>query len=119
MKKLTEIWFTILCLSLFSCSSNSEDDLILPTQNTGLVKYTQNIKPIMESNCVGCHGNSNPNAGLSLTNFNQVRQAILNNGLIDRISKQSGDPQLMPTSGRMPQQTIDLIIKWQTDGLLE
>lgn len=119
MKKLRNFLFITPCLLLFSCSTNSEDDLILPIENTEIVKYNQNIKPIMDSNCIGCHGNSNPNAGLSLTNFNQVRQAVLNNGLIDRISRQSGDPQLMPTGGRMPQQTIDLVVKWQTDGLME
>jgi hypothetical protein len=119
MIQLKQISIFALFFILFSCSSNSEDDLILPIENIEIVKYTQNVKPIIDNNCVICHGNSNPNAGLSLTNYNQVKQAVLNNGLLNRIAKPSGDPQLMPTTGRMPQQTIDLILKWQTDGLLE
>lgn len=109
----------IIAIGSYSCSNNSEDDLIIPNNNVALARYTENIKPIMDNNCVSCHGTTNPNAGLSLTNYIQVRQAVLNNGLINRISRTSGDPQLMPTTGRMPQQTIDLVSQWQADGLLE
>lgn len=109
----------LFVIIFYSCSTNSEDDLIVKEVIVEEVKYTENIKPIIDNNCIGCHGNINPNAGLTLTNYNQVKQAVLNNGLIDRISKPSGDPQLMPTSGRMPQQTIDLVTQWNSDGLLE
>ena len=121
MKTIKTLQFTslVVLLAIGSCTNNSEDDLIIPNNDVALVRYTENIKPIMDNNCVSCHGTTNPNSGLSLTNYSQVRQAVLNNGLINRISRTSGDPQLMPTTGRMPQQTIDLVNQWQTDGLLE
>lgn len=40
-------------------------------------------------------------------------------GLISRISLNSGDPGAMPPAGKLPQSTIDLIVKWKTDGLKE
>lgn len=123
MKTMKTLKFTtlvvLLAIGSYSCTNNSEDDLIIPNNDVALARYTENIKPIIDNNCVSCHGTTNPNAGLSLTNYIQVRQAVLNNGLINRISRTSGDPQLMPTTGRMPQQTIDLVSQWQADGLLE
>jgi hypothetical protein len=49
-----------------------------------------------------------------------VKLSVLNNGLIDRISRAQGASGMMPYQGtRMPQSSIDLIIDWNTDGLLE
>jgi hypothetical protein len=40
--------------------------------------------------------------------------------LVDRISRAQGAPGIMPKSGtRLPQATIDKIIKWKTDGFQE
>ena len=61
--------------------------------------------------------NGAPNA---LVTFAQVREAMLNRGLLNRISLPNGNGLLMPQGGpRMPQATIDLVSKWQQDGLLE
>jgi len=109
----------VLIISFFSCTNNSEDDLIEKNDTINIITYNTNVKNIIDNNCLNCHGNTNPNAGLSLTNYSQVKQAVLNNGLIDRISRPIGDPQLMPQTGKLPQQTIDIIVKWNTDGLLE
>jgi len=109
----------LIVLFIYSCSYNSEDDLIIANEEIPVVTYTENIKNIIDNNCVSCHGGLSPVAGLSLTNFNEVRLSVLNNGLINRIMLPSGNPKLMPVTGRMPQQTIDLVIKWQIDGLLD
>jgi len=111
---LTSIFF------IFGCSNNSEDDLTIPlTSNT--TKYIQNIKPIIDNNCVACNGTT-PSAGAqtSLVTYIQVKNSVLNNGLIDRISRAQGASGMMPYQGtRLPQSSIDLIIDWNTDGLLE
>jgi hypothetical protein len=73
----------------------------------------------MTNNCISCHGSSLAQAGLKLTTYAEVKDAIQNKGLIDRISRSATDPLLMPTTGKMAQSNIDLIVKWQTDGLLE
>lgn len=123
MKKIFfKIIASILLFNFFtSCSNNSEDDLIKIEQTTDAVTYNKNIKTIIDNNCVFCHGTVPSNgAPMSLTTYNQVKEAVLNRGLIDRISRPNGDPALMPSGGpRMPQQTIDLVIKWNTDGLIE
>ncbi len=118
MIKLNLLFAGVL-LIFASCTNHSEDDLINQEPIPETVTYLDNVKPIIDANCVSCHGNANPQAGLSLTNYTQVKNAVQNNGLINRISLADGNPSLMPTTGRMPQATIDLIAQWNLDGLLE
>lgn len=119
MKKAKYLIFSVLLINI-SCSNHSEDDLTDPVVlNT--TKYLQNIKPIIDNNCISCHGATPSNgAPMSLVTYAQVKDAIQNRGLLDRISRAQGSPGMMPFQGtRLPQASIDLIIDWNTDGLLE
>lgn len=118
--KNKEYLIYLLFLFITSCSNNSEDDLIDPIAlNT--TKYIQNVKPIIDNNCIFCHGATPSNgAPMSLVTYAQVKEAVQNRGLLDRISRAQGAPGMMPNQGtRLPQATIDLIVDWNTDGLLE
>jgi hypothetical protein len=119
MKKIQYIIYSAFLCSI-SCTSHSEDDLINPiVLNT--TKYLQDIKPIIDNNCNNCHGATPSNgAPMSLVTYSQVKDAMLNRGLINRISLTQGAPGMMPGQGtRLPQTTIDLIVDWNTDGLME
>ena len=117
----TRILFLTLILLNISCSNNSEDDLIIENTPIEKVTYTSNVKSIIDNNCISCHAATPVNgAPMSLITYQQVKDAVLNRGLLDRISRSNGAPGLMPNGGpRMPQQTIDIIVKWNSDGLLE
>ncbi len=110
--------FTLSLLS--SCSNDTLDDIdedVVPIEN---VTY-QDVQSIFANNCTACHSNPPQNgAPMSLTTYQDVKNAIQNRGLIDRISRDQGAGGMMPAGGqRLPQSTIDLIVQWQTDGLLE
>lgn len=118
--KITKYLFYSVFLFSIGCSTNSEDDLTNPVVlNT--TKYLQDVKPIIDNNCNSCHGATPSNgAPMSLVTYAQVKEAVQNRGLLDRISRTQGAPGMMPNLGtRLPQATIDLIIDWNTDGLLE
>ena len=87
----------------------------------GSITYNQNVKSIIENNCVVCHAAVPKNgAPMSLVTYDQVKQAVLSRGLLTRISLENGNSSLMPNGGpRLPQATIDIIVKWEKDGLLE
>lgn len=116
--------YMILCslgIAISSCSNNSTDDLESKTLAPEKVSYLRDIKPIIETNCLNCHTNPPTNyAPMSLINFEEVRDATLDRGLIDRISRAQGSEGMMPNGGtKLPQSKIDLIIKWQVQGFQE
>ena len=105
---------------LMGCSNNSVDDLTEPVV-FGTTTYIQNIKPIIDNNCINCHSATPTNgAPMPLITYAQVKDAVLNRGLLDRISSAQGAQGMMPNQGiRLPQTAIDLISDWNTDGLIE
>jgi len=101
------------------CTSDSTEDLIDTTPPIGEnITYSANVKTIIDLNCISCHANPPVNgAPMSLTTYDNVKDAILHRGLIDRISRQNGQPGLMPNGGpRMIQSNIDIIMQWQAQG---
>ena len=112
--------FPSLALAFISCTNDSTDDLTeaLPVNQT--VKFSS-VQSIMQNNCNTCHGNpTSGGAPISLVTYDEVKTAVLESDLIGRISVENGGDGLMPEGGpRLPQTTIDVIIKWQTDGFQE
>ncbi|NHM07267.1 hypothetical protein G4D82_08550 [Flavobacterium sp. CYK-4] len=96
-----------------SCSSNSPDDLQGEVPEN--ISYEADIKPIIQSNCLGCHAEPPVNgAPMPLTDYDKVKQAIQSRGLIDRISRAQGTEGMMPSGGtRLPENIIATIIKWR------
>jgi len=103
-----------------SCAYDSESDLIDTAELPSIVTYNNHVKNIIDNNCLGCHINPPINdAPMPLLTYDNVKEAIENRGLINRISSQDLG-FLMPFGGpRLPQHLIDIIIKWEADGFLE
>lgn len=122
MKK-TQYYFSVITISFMlfsSCTNDSEIDLI-DSPDGSTITYTNFAKNIIDNNCLSCHGTTPSNgAPMSLNSYNLVKDAVLNRGLLDRISRTQGASGMMPSGGtRLPQSTINSMNQWQTDGLLE
>lgn len=126
MKKA--IAFTILLASLASCSdSDTYQDVETPpgtgtpptTDPAVAITYTKNVKSIIDGNCISCHQTGKVAAFRPLTTYAQVKEAVQSAGLLNRIQLQNGEQGIMPQGGRMSQANIDIIKKWNTDGLKE
>lgn len=114
------IILALFSLLLNSCTNDSLSDLTT-VEDIESVTYTQNVKSIIDNNCIVCHGSTPTNgAPMSLTTYTFVKQAVINRGLLDRISRAEGTSGAMPFGGpRLSQTNINVIIKWNTDGLQE
>lgn len=134
MKKILTL--TVLLAVLASCSdSDTYQDIEAPpvtenpgTENPGTgnpqepvaaITYDKNVKAIITSSCVGCHQSGRSAGFRPLTTYAEVKFALENAGLLSRIQLQTGQQGIMPPAGRMAQTNIDLIVKWNTDGLKE
>lgn len=117
--KSTFYYFSIFIL-FASCTTDSTSDLI-DIDQTQNITYNTVVKSIMNNNCIQCHGATPTNgAPMSLVTYENVKDAVLNNGLIDRMSRGEGTSGAMPLGGpRLPQNVIDQVIQWQNEGFTE
>ncbi|WP_435261544.1 hypothetical protein [Tenacibaculum sp. nBUS_03] len=114
MKNLTTfLLLSLLTVVLNSCSSS---EVPIPPPVTENITYSKNVKVIIDNSCAtsGCHSASNPAAGLSLTNYTQVKNAAQNGSLHFRI-----DNNTMPPSGPLASDKKNIIDKWKSDGYIE
>ncbi|MCC9065969.1 cytochrome c [Flavobacterium piscisymbiosum] len=131
MKKI--IALTFLLAAFASCSdSDTYQDIETPPDTVtppgpgtpdpdpvATFSYTKNAKAVIDANCIGCHQSGRSAGFRPLTTYAEVKSAVENAGLLNRIQLQSGQQGIMPQAGRMSQANIDIIVKWNTDGLKE
>lgn len=120
MKTIIYSVIFILFFLFLSCTNDSESDL-MNSNTQATITYTNSIKSIIDNNCNFCHGNIPSNgAPMSLTNYQNVKDAVLTRGLIDRISKAQDAAGMMPYGGtRLPQSNIDQVIAWKNTGFTQ
>lgn len=112
MKKLKIVLLLISAIFVVSCNSSTYEEISAPVTNP---TYTVNIEPVIKANCTGCHsGGQSPN----LSGYANVKNATQNGDLICRIDQSQACGRVMPQSGSMSRQTIDMIILWQTQGCI-
>jgi hypothetical protein len=115
------IVLTFMALINSSCTYDSENDFISAPNGddpNATVNYVNDIKPIIDGNCIGCHASPPVNgAPFALINYNQVNQR--SNGIFNAMNRSNGSSGVMPPSGRLPQATIDLIQEWIDGGTPE
>lgn len=119
MKAKIYLGAAVLAMALYSCDSHTYEDIEQETIIEGDVTYDANVKSIISANCVSCHSDGNSAAFRPLNTYDEVKDAVLTAGLLDRIQMQNSEPGVMPQTGRMPQSKIDVILQWNEDGLLE
>ena len=129
MKNVLKFLLPLVSLLVFSCTNDSESDLLDPIPESveeigdnesidDAITFSADIQPIIARNCLGCHSSPPRNgAPFSLVSFQQVSSRSA--AVLRTVSLQTGQPNAMPPSGRIPQASIDLIDQWIEDGLIE
>lgn len=86
--------------------------------DTSAVSFSTDVQPIFNTYCITCHGSSNPNAGISLTNFNGVAGAANSGKLLGVISWSNGFLRMPLGGNQIPQCNINVIEAWINQGTL-
>ncbi|GAA4277911.1 hypothetical protein [Aquimarina mytili] len=130
MKNINVILLALLVIVVNSGCSSSDDTV--PNTDGGTPPpaanpipgktstYNADVQPIFEAHCVECHGNPpTQGAPVALSTYQEIIIAINQEwDVFGRVSTTS-PLRVMPQSGRLPQETVDIILDWQADGLLE
>ncbi|MFZ9029214.1 MAG: hypothetical protein ACO2Z9_09380 [Crocinitomicaceae bacterium] len=98
-------------LIMMSCTKDKTMDAECETP----ISFSQEVMPMLQTNCVGCHNGSQPP---NLTTHASVSVAADN--VLARISLNEGDALLMPLGGpRFHQDSIRKIKCWIEQGKLD
>lgn len=84
--------------------------------DTTNVTFQSQIGNLISTRCQGCHSGNNPDGGIALTNYNQVKNEALFGLLYDAVSHNGNATNMPYNSGQMPQCEIDLIRIWIENG---
>ncbi|WP_109300199.1 hypothetical protein [Aquimarina sp. AU474] len=117
--------FVLFTCVLFIASCSSSDDTpdpdpdpdVNPNPNK-ITTYEADVKAIIDQQCLRCHTIPlTEGAPFPMRNYDEVIVGV-NRDLVLRMVSTSIN-NVMPPSGRLPQETIDIILDWEADGFLE
>lgn len=128
MKKLNNLIMLGLLILAVSCSGGDNNEGVMnPPDNNpddgnndpvpGSVTYQDDIRIIVQGNCTSCHSDPpTQQAPMSLTTYDDVRNAVNNRGLLSRINSTTAP---MPPTGRLPLATRQIFEDWVDLGFPE
>lgn len=132
MKRLLRFLSVFLLASMLaiSCSKDNEEEVTPeppgggggttnpPACDTVNMAYLNNIKPILQSNCYGCHGSGQANGGVTLDTYAGVKTVADNGKLIGVISHANGFPAMPKGGAKLSDCNINKIKGWINRGTL-
>jgi len=121
MKKVNiVVFFSFLIIVLFSaCFYDNEEELFIQidtTCDTTTVSYSGTIAPLLQANCLGCHGASADvsGGGINLQTYAQVQSKI--DRIIGCVSQQSGFSPMPKNGSAFDACKVNQLKIWQRNG---
>ena len=85
--------------------------------DTSNVTYTNYIQPLLTGKCVGCHGNSNPGAGIKLTNYAEVKTSVQTGKFYGSIAWSPGFKPMPQSGAQLSSCQISKVKAWVDAGM--
>lgn len=85
--------------------------------DTSNISFAQDILPLIQNKCTGCHSTNNPLGGVVLENHTDVRASAVNGGLMGTILHTTGYNLMPPSGGALPSCEVNMIQKWINSGM--
>lgn len=112
--------FIMIMLLLGACAYNNEEDLYPGGSgacDTSRVTFSEDVFPVIDNNCLPCHGGSSPPMGIDLTDYSGIRQAADDGSLLGAIKHQSGYSPMPKDAPQLPECQIATVEAWIKDGM--
>lgn len=108
----------VLALIMHSCYYDNVEELYPSSSicDTTDVSYQNDVWPIINGNCTGCHGGGAPAGNVSLENYDEIVIAANNGSLLGTIRHENGWSPMPKGGGKLSDCNIAIIGKWVDDG---
>ncbi len=84
--------------------------------DTANVSFTQDIWPVINATCKGCHSGATPSGGIDLSDYTGVNTVALNGKLLGAINWEQGFTPMPQGGNKLSDCTIAKVKKWVEDG---
>ena len=120
-RTLTSPVFHVVAIALCAgCTYDVGEDIygpVAPCEGDECVSYAEDIVPLMEAHCTGCHSGNAPSSGLDLTTHANVSQSATEGDLTRVLRLPVSNPLFMPYFGDpLPEEDIQRIERWTEQG---
>jgi cytochrome c5 len=123
MKKII-LFTTAATLILAACKTTKHAETTSATTTTtdkpavNAPSYGVAIKPIIDQQCIRCHGEGG-RGGYDLTNMDDIKRAAKNGSLLGTIKWDEGYPKMPARGAQMDAASISKIESWINGGMKE
>tara|TARA_Y100000385_G_scaffold275112_1_gene319077 strand:+ start:18981 stop:19364 length:384 start_codon:yes stop_codon:yes gene_type:complete len=117
-KKIKLLLSVFLVIVMTSCYYDNAEDLypVIPDCDTTNVTFGNDIMPIINTNCTGCHSGSAPSANIRLSNYSEIVASANNGGLMGSIKHESGWSPMPKNGNKLGDCTIKKLDTWIAEG---
>lgn len=85
--------------------------------DTSNVTFSLSVKPIIDQKCKGCHSGTQPQGGISLTNYDQIKASGASGKLLGAVNWDYGYIKMPQNASKIPDCEISKIRIWIADGM--
>ncbi len=113
------ILITFIGWSLQSCYYDNKEELYGVTDfgcDTSLVTYSEDIAPVLQSNCDGCHGSSTAQANVITDNYTDLKQVLQKGRFLGSINHESGFSPMPKNAEKISDCNLIKIRIWIDEG---
>jgi uncharacterized membrane protein len=119
MKKI--IYSALILLAIEACKTTdkavktetAKSEIVCPKI---LLTYNQNIKSIIDDNCVSCHSGKSPAHGIDLASYEKVKFATTKPHFMGSINHEKGFDKMPAGQAKLDDALIKKISCWITNG---
>ena len=116
--RIIQVLVLVLVSTFSACSSDSEEELFNELEIKD-VSFAEEILPLVESNCYGCHSmaNSNIGAGIVLEGYEAIKAQIDADKFLQVLKSETGFSP-MPPGVPLSETQILTVETWINEGAL-
>jgi cytochrome c553 len=117
IKKSLLILSSVLMIFLNSCYYDNVEDLYPQTDcDTANITFANDVNPIINNNCTGCHNNSFASGGVNLETYDNIVSVANNGSLMGVIKHESGWSPMPKNGNKLSDCDISKLEIWISDG---
>ena len=100
-----------------ACAYDSEEDMFMDNDcQDDNVSFRMHIQPILETNCLGCHGTGINTGGVTLEGYENLKVFVNNGRFLGAVKHESGFSPMPQNANKLPDCQISQIEAWIDDG---